>query len=117
MPLAHGSTRWCRIQSDSLAGPKVATSLLGRSLDAPSLAIYVEAEADRRPFFVIPWNNNYLIGTTDNRFEGDLDQVRSELWEVDYLLKETNRVFPEAHLQPADVCYTYSGVRPLPFTD
>jgi glycerol-3-phosphate dehydrogenase len=83
---------------------------------SPSLAIYVEAEADRRPFFVIPWNNNYLIGTTDNRFEGDLDQVRSELWEVDYLLTETNRVFPEAHLQPADVCYTYSGVRPLPLT-
>ena len=83
---------------------------------SPSLAIYVEAEADRRPFFVIPWNNNYLIGTTDNRFEGDLDQVRSELWEVDYLISETNRAFPKAELKHESVLYTYSGVRPLPFT-
>ncbi len=83
---------------------------------APSQAVYVEAESDRRPFFVIPWNNNFLIGTTDDRFEGDLDQVRSESWEVDYLLKETNRVFPNASLKRADICYSYAGVRPLPFT-
>jgi glycerol-3-phosphate dehydrogenase len=84
---------------------------------APSTAIYVEAESDRRPIFVIPWNGNYLIGTTDVRFEDDPDQVRSERWEVDYLLKETNRVFPDAKLSLEAVCYTYSGVRPLPFTD
>src|SRR6185369_8245918 len=28
---------------------------------ASSTAIYVEAESDGRPFFVIPWNDNYLI--------------------------------------------------------
>src|SRR5206468_3320909 len=82
---------------------------------APSTAVYSEAESDRRPFFVIPWNKKYLIGTTDVRFEDQPDQVKSEIWEVDYLLKETNRVFPEAGLRREDVCYTYSGVRPLPF--
>src|SRR4030095_4723307 len=58
---------------------------------SPTTAVYIEAESDRRPFFVIPWNHNYLIGTTDVRFEGNPDDVSSEPWEVDYLLKETNR--------------------------
>ena len=83
---------------------------------APSQAVYVEAESDGRPFFVIPWNKNYLIGTTDVRFENDPDEVDCEGWEVDYLLKETNNIFPAASLQRDDICYIYSGVRPLAFT-
>jgi len=83
---------------------------------APVGAVYLEAVSDRRPFFVIPWNGNYLIGTTDVRFEGDPDLVRCEPWEIDYLLSETNRAFPAAGLTPENVLYTYSGVRPLPFT-
>ena len=83
---------------------------------APANAIYLEAESDARPFFIIPWNGNYLIGTTDVRFEDDPDQVRSELWEIDYLIAETNRAFSEARLTRDSVLYTYSGVRPLPVT-
>lgn len=84
---------------------------------APTSAVYLEAESDRRPFFVIPWHNNYLIGTTDVRFENDPDEVKGESWEVDYLIKETNNVFPEAKLGREDICYVYSGVRPLAFTN
>ena len=83
---------------------------------APETAVYLEAASDGRPFFVIPWNANYLIGTTDVRFEDDPDRVRSEPWEIDYLLAETNRAFPDAGLVREQVLYTYSGVRPLPFT-
>ena len=83
---------------------------------APETAVYLEAASDGRPFFVIPWNDNYLIGTTDVRFEDDPDRVRSEPWEIDYLLAETNRAFPDAGLVREQVLYTYSGVRPLPFT-
>jgi glycerol-3-phosphate dehydrogenase len=83
---------------------------------APESAVYLEAVSDRRPFFVIPWNGNYLIGTTDVRFEADPDEVRSEAWEVEYLLTETNRAFPVAQLTRDSILYTYSGVRPLPFT-
>src|SRR5262245_3869249 len=82
-----------------------------------STAIYVEAEIDGRPFFIIPWNGNYLIGTTDIRFEDDPDDVRVESREVDYLLNETNRIFPGANLSRSDILYTYSGVRPLPYTN
>jgi glycerol-3-phosphate dehydrogenase len=84
---------------------------------APRNAVYVEAESDGRPFFVIPWHNNYLIGTTDVRFENDPDEAQAESWEVDYLIKETNNIFPDAKLRRDDICYVYSGVRPLAFTN
>jgi glycerol-3-phosphate dehydrogenase len=83
---------------------------------APANAVYLEAQSDGRPIFIIPWNGDYLIGTTDARFEGDPDEARCEMWEIDYLLAETNLAFPEAHLAHDNVLFTYSGVRPLPRT-
>ncbi len=83
---------------------------------APDTALYVEAETDQRPFFIIPWNGKYLIGTTDIRYEGDPDRVRIDDDEINYLLRETNRVVPKAKLTRKQILYTYAGVRPLPFT-
>lgn len=82
---------------------------------APADALYVEARRDGRPYFVVPWNGAYLIGTTDIRVDGDLDRVFADDAEIDYLIAETNRVLPAARLTRGDVCYTQSGVRPLPF--
>ncbi len=84
---------------------------------APISALYVEAHADSRPYFIIPWLGKYLIGTTDQRFEGDLDRVKADNAEIDYLIAETNRVLPSAHLTRADVRFTYAGVRPLPYSE
>ena len=81
---------------------------------APRDAFYVEAESDGRPFFILPWNDLFLIGTTDIRYDGDLSNVRASRKEVDYLLAETNRVFPHAGLSIDDVHYAYAGIRPLP---
>ncbi len=78
-------------------------------------ALYVEARRDGRPYFIVPWNGRYLIGTTDLRYEEDLDYVRASEEEIQYLLDETNYVIPEAHLSREDVLFTYAGVRPLPF--
>ena len=99
-----------------IGGTKGSHIVIAPFSGAPANAIYLEAESDKRPFFIIPWNENYLIGTTDVRFEDDPDEARSELWEIDYLLAETNRAFPEARLTREQVLYTYSGVRPLPVT-
>jgi glycerol-3-phosphate dehydrogenase len=81
---------------------------------APKTAVYVEARADGRPYFIVPWNERYLIGTTDRRYEGNLDHVEADQDEIDYLLDETNFVIPEANLTRDSVLFTYSGVRPLP---
>lgn len=81
---------------------------------APREAVYAEAAGDGRPYFVVPWNDLYLIGTTDTRFDGDLDAVVATDEEVAYLIEETNRLIPGAALAPEQVLYTYAGVRPLP---
>jgi glycerol-3-phosphate dehydrogenase len=81
---------------------------------APKSAFYIEAHKDGRPFFVIPWNKQYLIGTTDIRYDGDPADVVASEEELEYLLDETNRVFPTAKLDRADIHYAYAGVRPLP---
>ena len=78
-------------------------------------ALYAEAKEDGRPYFIVPWNGRYLIGTTDIRYEGDLDLVVADEEEIDYLIRETNNVIPSANLTREDVLFTYSGVRPLPY--
>ena len=82
---------------------------------APPDAIYVEARTDGRPYFIVPWNGRYLIGTTDFRYKEDLDYVSADDDEMDYLIDETNAVIPGANLTRESVLFTYSGVRPLPF--
>ncbi len=99
-----------------IGGTKGSHIIVGPFPGRSASALYVEAETDHRPFFIIPWNNHYLIGTTDIRYSGDLDHVQIEDNEIDYLLRETNRVIPGADLSRKEILYTYSGVRPLPFT-
>jgi glycerol-3-phosphate dehydrogenase len=84
---------------------------------APDTALYVEAKSDGRPYFIVPWLGQYLIGTTDLKYSGPLDPLKADDDEVDYLLRETNRVLPTARLTRADVRFTYSGIRPLPYVD
>ncbi len=100
-----------------IGGTKGSHIIVGRFDGGPSDAFYVEAAADGRPFFIIPWNEQYLIGTTDIRYDEDLDHIRASAMEVDYLLNETNRVFPQAKLARGDIHYAYAGVRPLPFKE
>ncbi len=96
-----------------IGGTKGSHLVVASFAGAPETAVYVEAETDGRPFFIIPWDGKHLIGTTDIRYDGDLDRVRIDDDEIDYLLRETNRVIPNAKLTREKILYTYSGVRPL----
>ncbi len=100
-----------------IGGTKGSHIIVGRFDGAPRDAFYIEAEADGRPFFVIPWNGLYLIGTTDIRYTGSPADARASREEMDYLISETNRVFPSAGLTVDDVHYTYAGIRPLPYQE
>ncbi|MDT5296396.1 MAG: glycerol-3-phosphate dehydrogenase [Acidobacteriota bacterium] len=100
---------------EKLIGGTKGSHIVVRPFDgAPRVAVYAEAVADGRPFFVIPWDGKFLIGTTDELFNGDLNHVEAAPREIDYLIRETNRALPTARLTRADVLYTYAGVRPLP---
>jgi glycerol-3-phosphate dehydrogenase len=97
-----------------IGGTKGSHLVVGPFPGAPREAVYAEAVEDARPYFVVPWNGLYLIGTTDARYDGDLDDVVATDEEVAYLIDETNRLIPGAELTPERVLYTYAGVRPLP---
>lgn len=102
-------------EGEKLLGGTKGSHVVVRAFEgAPRAAVYAEAFEDGRPFFVVPWDDKLLIGTTDERYAGDLDRVEADELEIEYLLRETNRVLPSAQLTRADVLYTYSGVRPLP---
>ncbi|EDZ94943.1 MAG: glycerol-3-phosphate dehydrogenase [Limnospira sp. PMC 1291.21] len=84
---------------------------------APETSLYVEAKSDGRPFFIVPWLGMYLIGTTDIYFNENLEAIKADNDEIDYLLRETNGILPTAELSRQDVKFTYSGVRPLPYVE
>lgn len=98
-----------------MGGTKGSHIVVGQFDGAPADAVYVEAGADGRPIFIVPWNGQYLIGTTDIRVDGDPADTRASDEEIRYLLEETNRVFPRAALAVGDIHFAYAGVRPLPF--
>jgi glycerol-3-phosphate dehydrogenase len=69
------------------------------------------ARTDGRLFFVIPWNDFTLIGTTDTDYRGDPADAAADEADVRYLVAEARRAFPGA---PFDrIHYTMAGVRAL----
>lgn len=81
---------------------------------APEAAVFTEA-VDGRPIFVIPWNGQLLVGTTEVPDNGDPGKSQPSLEEIDYLLKSLRTLLPKASFSAADIRYAFAGVRPLPF--
>ncbi|MBI2223448.1 MAG: glycerol-3-phosphate dehydrogenase [Betaproteobacteria bacterium] len=68
---------------------------------------------DRRVVFMIPYEARYtLIGTTDVEFAGDPARPGASAQEIGYLCRAVNRYLAQP-LAPADVVWSYAGVRPL----
>ncbi|PZO63501.1 MAG: glycerol-3-phosphate dehydrogenase, partial [Paracoccus denitrificans] len=68
---------------------------------------------DGRIIFSIPYENDFtLIGTTDVDHSGPPGAAECSPEEQAYLCKFANRYFRQA-IAPADVVWTFSGVRPL----
>jgi glycerol-3-phosphate dehydrogenase len=81
----------------------------------PNAAVYSEA-ADGRPFFLIPWNHQLLVGTTEVPQTRDPATASPSAAEIEYLLASARRIVPGIHLSRSDISFTFSGVRPLPFS-
>lgn len=91
-------------------------------LDHPELVralkghmIYFE-NVDGRVCIVFPYLGRVLLGSTDIRVDAP-GAVRCEDDEVDYILNSLSYVFPGITVQPEQIVYRYSGVRPLPRSD
>ncbi len=73
-------------------------------------ALIIRAK-DGRTFFILPWQQHCVIGTTDTDFEGDPGATRATPDEIAYLQDAARWYFPHAPVD--EVLWTYAGVRPL----
>jgi glycerol-3-phosphate dehydrogenase len=135
----HGGTRTVRARAVvNAAGPwaeaflrGVAQSSRGETMATKSLRLvkgshivvrrlfehdhaYIFQNTDKRIIFAIPYQGDFtLIGTTDVEVQGDdPGAARISQDEIVYLCEQVSRYF-EKPVTPADVVWTYSGVRPL----
>ena len=69
--------------------------------------------SDKRRFFIIPWGNQTMIGTTDTDYSNDTNSLSITDDDKEYLLKETAHYFPEISFSSADICSAFVGIRPL----
>jgi glycerol-3-phosphate dehydrogenase len=96
-----------------LGGVRGSHIVLPRFSGAPSVGLNTEA-ADGRPVFVLPWNDQMLVGTTEVEDTGDPAKTAPANEEIDYLLRTVTKLFPKAKISAHDIKYAFAGVRPLP---
>ena len=78
--------------------------------------VYAEAD-DGRLVFILPMADGIMVGTTDERFEGDPDHAIASEQELEYLLDMVNDLFPQVGLRREHIDMHCAGVRPLPKAD
>jgi glycerol-3-phosphate dehydrogenase len=104
-----------RTSKPMLGGVRGSHIVLPRFSGAPVAALYTEAE-DGRPVFVLPWNDQILVGTTEVPDTGDPARTSPSPEEIQYLLGTATSLFPRAKLSAHDIKYAFAGVRPLPYS-
>ena len=97
------------------AGPRVRMSkgvhlLIPRDRIAASTGLISKTE--KSVLFVIPWDEHWIVGTTDTEWTLDRAHPAVSKADVDYLLDQANRVLARP-LTTADVVGVYAGLRPL----
>jgi glycerol-3-phosphate dehydrogenase len=75
------------------------------------------APKEKRILFVIPWRDCTLVGTTDVEDGNEPEKVRCSEEEKEYLLHHASRLFPGHDWSKENVLATFSGLRPLAWSD
>ncbi len=76
-------------------------------------AVFSTAKSDGRVLFAVSQGSLLLIGTTDERFEGDPGAIRPTSADIDYLLTEARELMPGREITRDKIRYAYAGLRPL----
>jgi glycerol-3-phosphate dehydrogenase len=80
--------------------------------DAFRSSTAVIARTPASVLFLLPWGRNWLVGTTDTDWQGDLANPAAEESDIDYLIGQANRWLTRP-LRREDVVGVYAGLRPL----
>ena len=115
-PWADAITERAGIVTDEplIGGVRGSHIVLPNFAGAPEAAVYTEA-VDGRPMFILPWADQTLVGTTEERDEHNPDYVTPSQAEIDYLLRSFQRLFPSTGFTASDIRCAFAGIRPLPY--
>ena len=107
MAASEPGRSWCRMSK-------------GVHLVMPALptdeALLLTAKSDGRVFFLIPWYGRTLLGTTDEDFRGDPENVAVENRDITYLLEAANNYLKNAWNE-SDIIASFAGVRVMKQSD
>lgn len=103
-----------RLSHPMVGGVRGSHIVLSRFPGAPTQALYAEA-CDGRPIFVLPWNQQVLVGTTEVADHEDPGSTQPSSEEIDYLLRSLRKLIPTCGVGVSDITYAFAGVRPLPY--
>ncbi len=109
---------WADILQDMAGGKpsfKVTQSkgvhiLVPREKIDSQISMFVRAEDS--VLFVRTWGRHWLIGTTDTPWKGELDSPTATAQDVEYLLRNLNRVLRKP-ITVDDIDGVFAGLRPL----
>jgi glycerol-3-phosphate dehydrogenase len=65
--------------------------------------------------YCVPWRGMHYFGPTETVYEGDIDAIRPEEEEIEFLRAEANHLLPGLDLKRSDVLFAWAGVRPLTY--
>jgi glycerol-3-phosphate dehydrogenase len=104
------------LRANGMRAPYVLSLVRGSHLvlnqRVSDAGLLLQSTSDRRVFFVLPWKETTLVGTTEVTQKESLDHVRASDEEVDYLVERFNRYMRQP-ISRADIQSTFAGVRPL----
>ena len=76
--------------------------------------VYTSFTAEGKHFFLVPYRNHTLIGTTDKEYIGKPDDYKVTKKAITELLKDVNESFGNgSKIKYDDIIYAYGGLRPL----
>jgi glycerol-3-phosphate dehydrogenase len=104
-----------RMSKPMLGGVRGSHIVMSRFSGSPNAAVYTEA-ADGRPIFVLPWNDQILVGTTEVADSGDPGRTVPSADEISYLVRSVAQLFPKARISAQSVKHAFAGIRPLPYS-
>ncbi len=74
------------------------------------VGLFLQSPKDDRIFFLLPWQGKSLIGTTEDLFEGNPDQISVSDKEIGYLLENCNQYLKNP-IKEKDIQATFAGLR------
>ena len=85
--------------------------LKGDPLEINNNGVFLPKTEDERVMFVLPWNGNTIVGTTDvEKFSGTKDNPHASKEEIDYLIRHVKKYFD---IENIEYTSSWSGIRAL----